>query len=130
MSQKYPALPKVDFKMKFREDRIAEFKRILTPVIDRLLPFYVWLDTDDAITRMTKEEHTTLWDWFSKLQDIDIHLDVVGHQWKKSKPWRDLRGACKAIKNVDFKDFNRRKVEIAKQLLQKQITIPDFVVPT
>ena len=129
MAQEYPALPALDFKKKFRQDRIREFKNVLKPVNDRLTPVFVWLDTDEAKGCIKEEDYGKLWDWFERLQDIEIHIDVVGHQWKKSKPWRDLRGACKAIKNVDFRDFNRRKIDIAKELLEKRITIPDFVVP-
>ena len=130
MDEKYPELPSIDFKKKFRQDRIKEFHNILGPTIDRFTPIFKWIDTEEGYNSLKEEEVDKLWDWFSKLQDIELNLEHVGHQWKKSKPWRDLRGACKSLKNVDCKDFNRRKLDIVRQLLGKDIRLPEFVLPT
>ena len=60
MKEKYPALPDVDFKKKFRQDRIKEFKNILGPTIDRFMAFFKWLDTEEADAPVREKDKNKL----------------------------------------------------------------------
>lgn len=131
MKEKYPEIDhSLSFKKKFRERRIKEHTSMLNPTIDRLLPVFKYLDTAEAYDKIAKEDIDSAWVWFSQLQDLSIHFETVGHQWKTNKPWRDLKGLCKRVRNVNMKDFNRRKTEIAREVIKLDLTVPPFTLPT
>ena len=129
-NDKYPELPDISFKKKFRERRIQEHLSILEPTIKRLEPVFRYLDTEEAYQEIVKEDIDAAWLWFNQLQDLSIHMEKVGHQWKTNKPWRDLKGICKRIGKVDMKDLNRRLKEVAKELIVLNPTVPSFTLPS
>ena len=128
--EKYPELPDISFKKKFRERRIQEHLTMLEPTIKRLEPVFRYLDTEEAYHEIAKEDIDAAWLWFNQLQDFAIHMVNVGHQWKTNKPWRDLKGICKKIGRVDMKDFNRQKVQVAKEVILLNLTVPGFKLPS
>ena len=127
-TDKYPELPDISFKKKFRERRIQEHLSMLEPTIKRLEPVFRYLDTEEAYQEIVKEDIDAAWLWFNQLQDLSIHMEKVGHQWKTNKPWRDLKGICKRIGKVDMKDLNRRIKEVAKELIVLNPTVPSFTL--
>ena len=129
MEEKYPAV-ELSFKKKFRERRIKEHLSMLNPTLDRLQPVFVYLDSEQAYNDIAKTDIDAAWEWFNKLQDLSIHIETVGHQWKTNKPWRDLKGLCKRIGKVNMSDFSRRRKEIARELIQINPTVPSYTLPT
>ena len=103
---------------------------MLNPTLDRLQPVFVYLDSEQAYNDIAKTDIDAAWEWFNKLQDLSIHIETVGHQWKTNKPWRDLKGLCKRIGKVNMSDFSRRRKEIARELIQINPTVPSYTLPT
>ena len=100
---------------------IKEYKELLEPTLDRILPFFTKISENKIWAE--DPQYDSLWKWFNRLQDIIIELDEIGHKLT-AKEWRILKGACKRLKNVDFSKPATRVPEICKALLELNITIP------
>ena len=92
---------------------IKEYKELLKPTLDRILPFFTKMSENK--TWAEDPQYDSLWKWFNRLQDIIIELDEIGHKLT-AKKWRILKGACKRLKNVDF----------SNQLLEHQKFVKPF----
>ena len=101
--------------------RIKEYKELLEPTLDCILPFFTKMSENK--TWAEDPQYDSLWKWFNQLQNIIIELDEIGHKLT-AKEWRILKGACKRLKNVDFSKPATRVPEICKALLELNITIP------
>jgi len=100
---------------------IKEYKELLEPTLDYILPFFTKMSKNK--TWAEDPQYDSLWKWFNRLQDIIIELDEIGHKLI-AKEWRILKGAYKHLKNVDFSKLATRVLEICKALLELNITIP------
>ena len=113
--------PELHFRKNKKLLRIKEYKELLEPTLDRILPFFTKMSENK--TWAEDPQYDSLWKWFNRLQDIIIELDKIGHKLT-AKEWRILKGACKRLKNVDFSKPATRVPEICKALLELNITIP------
>jgi len=113
--------PELHFRKNKKLLRIKEYKELLEPTLDRILPFFTKMSENK--TWAEDPQYDSLWKWFNRLQDIIIELDKIGHKLT-AKEWRILKGACKRLKNVNFSKPATRVPEICKALLELNITIP------
>ena len=100
---------------------IKEYKELLEPTLDHILPFFTKISENK--TQAEDSQYDLLWKWFNQLQDIIIELDKIGHKLT-AKEWRMLKSACKCLKDVDLSKPATRVPEICKALLELNITIP------
>ena len=100
---------------------IKEYKELLEPTLDCILPFFTKMSENK--TWAEDPQYDSLWKWFNQLQNIIIQLDEIGHKLT-AKEWRILKDTCKHLKNIDFSKTATRVPEICKALLELNITIP------
>ena len=58
--------------------RIKEYKELLEPTLDHILPFFTKISKNK--TWAEDPQYDSLWKWFNRLQDIIIELDEIGHK--------------------------------------------------
>ena len=102
---------------------IKEYKELLEPTLDHILPFFTKMSENK--TQAEDPQYNSLWKWFNQLQNVIIELNEISHKLI-AKEQRILKGAYKHLKNVDFFKLATRVPEIYKALLELNITIPQI----
>jgi len=124
-----PIPTSLHFKQTKKILRIDEFQSIIRPTLNRLEPVFKALQSRvDSLPlpqeKLVEEElNDPIWEWFNRLQDIEMNFEEIGHKFKNSD-WRKLKGACKRISKVSFNNPATRLVDIRKELLSLDITLP------
>jgi len=113
-------LPELHFHKTKKLLHIKEYKELLEPILDCILPFFTKISENK--TWAEDPQYNSLWKWFNQLQDVIIELDEIGHKLT-AKEWRMLKGACKRLKDVNLSKPATRVPEICKALLELNITI-------
>jgi len=55
---------------------IKEYKELLEPILDCILPFFTKMSENKTWTEDL--QYDSLWKWFNQLQDVIIELDKIG----------------------------------------------------
>ena len=70
--------PELHFHKTKKLLHIKEYKELLEPTLDRILPFFTKMSENK--TWAEDLQYNLLWKWFNRLQDVIIELDKIGHK--------------------------------------------------
>ena len=57
---------------------IKEYKELLEPILDHILPFFTKMSKNKTWAK--DPQYNSLWKWFNQLQDVIIELDKIGYK--------------------------------------------------
>ena len=70
--------PELHFHKTKKLLHIKEYKELLEPTLDCILPFFTKMSENK--TWAEDLQYNLLWKWFNRLQDVIIELDKIGHK--------------------------------------------------
>ncbi|KAG7098453.1 hypothetical protein E1B28_000403 [Marasmius oreades] len=129
----YTPPPSIATNLHFRRTKllkhIKEFSPLLEAVKIRLDPFMQKLMVEDEreydglTIRVPKEVRDYLFTFHERFEDLYQNLEEKGHKLT-NKQWRELKGALKKIGGISLVNLEDRLLEICKEFVALEPTLP------